>query len=297
MEDFYHKFIASDGTEISYVDMGEGKPLLFVHGFGGSSQLQIPIFELLKNNFRCLCFDQRGYGKTSANGEVGIYRSAKDAKELIEYLGIEDVIFLGYSMGAAVMFAYIEQFGCAHLAKTIIGEMTPKVINDENWHFGLYQGWYTKEQLEKDIYNMENGKYDEFNIIFAVQTFFKHTPDEKREFDLKNIDISSLLEKAGAGKPTLEALLTVSEEQKKSNVIYWKDMTKADFRETLEKITVPTAIIYAVPGSIYDQRAAKYMEGKIKNSTLYRYDDCTHMAKNERLEQFIANINEFSYND
>ena len=294
MEQYYHSFQASDGAQIQYLDIGKGKPLLFVHGFGGSSRLQMPIFQLLKDQFRCLCFDQRGYGETKAVGEIGIFRSAKDAYDLLTYLDIKDAIFLGYSMGAAVLFAYVEQFGCARLDKVIIAEMTPKVINDETWQFGLYQGWYRQEQYEQDIYHMKNGAYDTFNLYFAVQTFFQHTPQEKRDFKTENIDVEQLLEKAGEGRPTLEALLTVTEGQKKSNTLYWQDMAKADFRDTLSKITVPAAVFYAVPGSLYDERAARYILGRIPGSKPYRYENCSHMAKNERLDQFIENIREFS---
>lgn len=289
----FQHFTASDGAEIHYIDMGTGKPLLFVHGFGGASEVQVPIFERLKDKFRCLCFDQRGYGRTAGAGNMGIFQSARDAKELLEHLGIEDAIFLGYSMGAGVMFAYVEQFGCLHLDRVIIGEMSPKIINDDTWHFGLYQGWYTQEQYEKDLQTMKSN-YQVFNTYFAVQTFFKHTPEEVRDFDSGNIDVEEMLNSAEAGRATLEALLMVKPEQEASNILYWKSMAENDFRETLKKINVPAAIFYAVPGSIYDARAAFYMDGVIPVSKLYRYDDCSHMAKNERMDQFIEDIGAFA---
>ena len=108
-------FTTSDGAEITYVDIGSGQPFLFIHGFGGFIELQLPLFEQLKTNFRCICFDQRGFGKTPASGEMGIYQSARDVKELLEFLQLDNVLVLGYSMGAAVLFAYVEQFGCRYL--------------------------------------------------------------------------------------------------------------------------------------------------------------------------------------
>jgi len=293
MENMYNTFVSSDGTAIHYVDFGKGKPLLFVHGFGGSSELQLPILNMLKANFRCICFDQRGYGKTSDNGEIGLHQSARDTKELLEHLQIHDAVFLGYSMGAGVLFAYVEQFGCQYLERVIIGEMTPKLVNDDTWHYGLYQGWYTQTQFEKDLQTMKDD-YASFNTYFAVQTFFQHTPDEVRDFDAGKVNINVVLDKAGAGRPTLEALLSVSPEQESSNSLYWESMGKNDFRDILKKISIPAAIFYADPGSIYDPRAATFMSKNIPDATLYRFENCTHMAKNERLDQFIYSIKAFS---
>lgn len=44
-------------------------------------------------------------------------RCAKDVHELIEYLGLEDVTLLGWSMGSSVVMEYYEQFGDEHLKK------------------------------------------------------------------------------------------------------------------------------------------------------------------------------------
>ena len=293
MSDYFKVFTASDGTEIQYVDIGSGKPLLYVHGFGGSSEVQIPIFNALKDKFRCICFDQRGYGKTEGREKAGIVQSAKDAKEFIEYLNLDSVVYLGYSMGAIIMFAYINMFGCQYLERAIIGDSSPKLISDDTWDCGLYQGWYTAEQAQKDLLTMQND-YDSFNLYFTDQAITKHTKDDPRDFitapDLREV----IKKKAGAAVATVEALLSVSPEQQKSNILYWKSICELDFRDTLPKITVPTAIFYADPGSIYDPRVAHYMAEHIPDAKLYCYKDCTHMAKNEKVDQFISNIIKFS---
>jgi len=290
MEDYYKVFKASDGTDIYYVDIGSGKPLLFVHGFGGSSQVQIPIFRKLSDKFRCICFDQRGYGKTEGREKAGIEQSARDAYELLEYLKLDSVVYLGYSMGAIILFDYVKKYGCKHLERVIIGDSSPKLINDD---CGLYQGWYTKEQAEKDLETMKDN-YINFNLYFTDQTITKHTKDDIRDFvvspDLREV----IMEKAGASVATVNALLSVTPEQEQSNILYWKTMCMGDYRDILKNITVPAAIIYADPGSLYDPRAAKYMAENIPDAKLYPYMGCTHMAKNEKEEQFVSDIKEFS---
>jgi len=292
MKEYDRYFVASDGVKLRYVDIGQSRPLLFVHGFGGSTDVQLPIFELLKDKFRCVCFDQRGYGQSPGVGNIGLAQSAQDARELIDHLNLSDVVFLGYSMGAAVLFDYVRQYGCHKLARVMIGDMSPKLINDENWHHGLYQGWYTRGQYEKDLVTMEND-YQEFNIFFTSQIIFQQTAADKRNFQVGPDLLANIKARAGAAVATVEALLAVTHEQIKSNIKYWRSMCENDYRDVLPKITVPAALLYADPGSVYEPGAAEYMAGRIPNATKYPYMNASHMAKNEQLEKFIADIKEF----
>ena len=72
-------FIASDGAEISYLDIGEGTPLLWIHGWGGDAARQQDFLSALSRfGFRGLCFDQRGCGESKSVQDLGIPRSARD---------------------------------------------------------------------------------------------------------------------------------------------------------------------------------------------------------------------------
>ena len=289
-------FVASDGETISYVDIGEGMPFLWIHGWGGCAELQCPFLEALSlRGFRCLCFDQRGCGQTKSMKNLGVDQSAKDAKELLEHLGIDNAIMLGYSMGAAVLFSYLDQFGTAHLSRVIIGDMSPKPLNDDQWKFGLYQGWYTQEQFRQDLYDMEHD-YAHFAIHFAEQTIFPHTPDEERVSEITPAYIAAVHKRAEETGKTLllQHFLEVPEENKLANRIYWESCDSRDFRHVMQLIDVPAALFFAVPGSIYDPHTAYWMASQIKDVTLFPMHGCTHMASGEKPQEFIDSIVAFS---
>jgi pimeloyl-ACP methyl ester carboxylesterase len=292
MSEFDKFFTAGDGVRLRYVDVGQGKPLLFVHGFGGSTDVQMPVFELLRDKFRCLCFDQRGYGHSPGTGEIGLGQSARDAKELIDHLGLEGVIFLGYSMGAGVLFAYVSQFGCHRLERVIIGDMSPKLVNDDTWRHGLYQGWYTREQYEKDLAVMQSD-YRKFNLYFTSQVIFPGTAEVKRDFAPGPDLLAEIRARAGASAATVDALLEVSPKQQETNIKYWQSMCDSDYRDILPAIGVPAALMYAVPGSIYEPGAAEYMASRIPEAKKYPFMNATHMLKNEQQDKFVASIKEF----
>lgn len=285
-----------DGAEIQYIDEGEGQPLLYIYGIGSSIETQKFFIAAMQEHCRMIVFDQRAFGLTAAAGEMGIHQSARDAGRLIELLGIKDVILFGYSMGAAVVFSYLEQFGSKLIKKILIGDMSPKLINDENWKLGLYQGWYTQEMYERDLKLIETD-YERFALILAEQLLIKRQPEEKRDFSGSAKEIRErILQKRGEDPVTyvlLKGLVDLPQDHRQANFCYWKTMIHADFRPLLGKINVPAGILYAIPGSGYNPATAVYMHSQIPDSVLMPMEGCSHMAAGEQPEKWRNYIIKF----
>lgn len=292
-KEYLHRFIASDGAELEYLDMGNGKPLMYLHGYGGSAAEQYPLFLLLKDSFRCVTFSQRGYGSSQPKAPMNLEQSAKDAKELIEFLKLEDVALVGYSMGSAVLFSYVSQFGCIHLEKVLIGDMSPKVINEDGWNMGLYQGWYTRAQYEKDLDSAAKGDMS-YNKYFIIQCILPNTPSKPRNFKFKLIWNLVLSKAAKVSGKTVQELVGGDERLMPTNMAYLKSMMECDFRDDLQKITVPAMLAYASPGSLYDPRAAEYLYDHIPKADRYEFDNSTHLTPvTEKVGEFASLIRDF----
>lgn len=102
-----------DGFDIAFIDAlpdsGAGEPILLIHGFGSSHQVNWVgpgwVKVLNEAGYRAIAFDHRGHGSTSKGYEAGDYtpsRMAGDAAALLDHLGIERAHVFGYSMGARV---------------------------------------------------------------------------------------------------------------------------------------------------------------------------------------------------
>jgi pimeloyl-ACP methyl ester carboxylesterase len=94
-------------VEIAYLDEGEGDPILLVHGFASSKNVNwvYPtwVSELKKNGRRVIAFDNRGHGDSgklydAAEYEIGIM--AGDISALMDHLRIERADVMGYSLGS-----------------------------------------------------------------------------------------------------------------------------------------------------------------------------------------------------
>ena len=93
-------------VEIAYLDEGEGDPIILVHGFASSKNVNwvYPtwVSELRKNGRRVIALDNRGHGESAKLYDAAQYSiptMAGDVLALMDHLGIPQADIMGYSMG------------------------------------------------------------------------------------------------------------------------------------------------------------------------------------------------------
>ncbi|HEY8333418.1 MAG TPA: alpha/beta hydrolase [Tardiphaga sp.] len=96
-------------VEIAYLDEGEGDPIVLVHGFASSKNVNwvYPtwVSDLRKDNRRVIALDHRGHGDSTKLYDPEDYHlgiMAGDVRALMAHLGIERADMMGYSMGARI---------------------------------------------------------------------------------------------------------------------------------------------------------------------------------------------------
>ena len=94
-------------VEIAYLDEGEGDPVVLVHGFASTKNVNwvYPtwVSELRKNGRRVIAFDNRGHGdsgKLYDPKEYELATMAGDIAALMDHLDIERADVMGYSLGS-----------------------------------------------------------------------------------------------------------------------------------------------------------------------------------------------------
>ena len=93
-------FADVNGQHIYYEDSGgDGAPVLFSHGFLMDHEMFAPQVSALAPEFRCITWDERGFGATSATQEFSYWDSADDALALLSHLGVEKAFLVGMSQG------------------------------------------------------------------------------------------------------------------------------------------------------------------------------------------------------
>jgi pimeloyl-ACP methyl ester carboxylesterase len=94
-------------VEIAYLDEGEGDPILLVHGFASTKNVNwvYPawVSELKKNGRRVIALDNRGHGDSGKLYDPALYEvetMAGDVMALMDHLGLERADVMGYSLGS-----------------------------------------------------------------------------------------------------------------------------------------------------------------------------------------------------
>jgi 3-oxoadipate enol-lactonase len=95
-------FADIDGNTLHYSSVGEGPPVVLVHGLGGSSNVWWGVTAALKQHHHVVSLDLRGHGRSAGKGEFTIERWAKDVGKLITHLELPAVTLVGHSLGSLV---------------------------------------------------------------------------------------------------------------------------------------------------------------------------------------------------
>ncbi|NOX28977.1 MAG: alpha/beta hydrolase [Actinobacteria bacterium] len=89
-----------NGQSITYSDSGgDGKALLFSHGFLMDHTMFDEQVASLSETYRCIAWDERGFGDTPATEPFTYWDSAADAVALLDHLDIDEAVFIGMSQG------------------------------------------------------------------------------------------------------------------------------------------------------------------------------------------------------
>jgi len=93
-------FAEVDGQRLFYQDSGgSGPPVVFSHGFLMDHEMFVPQVEALSDEFRCITWDERGFGQTDARAPFSYWDSARDCLGLLDHLGIDAAVLSGMSQG------------------------------------------------------------------------------------------------------------------------------------------------------------------------------------------------------
>ncbi len=96
--------------ELFYRELGQGQPVVILHGLYGSSDNWMSIARELSKDYRVILVDQRNHGQSPHSMSHTYNDMAKDLKELLDKLAIERVSLLGHSMGGKTATLFTSQY-------------------------------------------------------------------------------------------------------------------------------------------------------------------------------------------
>ncbi|TAE24009.1 MAG: alpha/beta hydrolase [Cytophagales bacterium] len=129
-------FTSFDGTQIHYEVVGEGKPVVLLHGFivNGESWKRSPARQMLVDaGFKVVTLDLRGNGRSDKPHTLAAYENdaeARDVMGLMKQLALTNYDVVGYSRGAIITARLLELD--KQVRRAVMGGMGAD-FTDPNW--------------------------------------------------------------------------------------------------------------------------------------------------------------------
>ncbi len=237
---------SSPATELYYIDVGAGQPVVLIHGWPLShASWENQINALVANGYRAIAYDRRGFGDSGKPTSGYDYDTfASDLNDLITSLDLHDAVIAGFSMGGGEVARYIGRYGTSRLSKAmLLGAVTPFLLKTADNPDGA-----PKELFDGMIAGVTKDR------IGFLDTFFTNfynwdLPHDGVSEDL--IPYSKFLAWPATAIATQQCIVAFG---------------TTDFRADVAKIDIPTLIVHGdadriVPFPISGKKSAEMIKG------------------------------------
>ncbi|HVX49843.1 MAG TPA: alpha/beta hydrolase [Chitinophagaceae bacterium] len=244
--------------KLFYQDIGEGQPVIFIHGWPMSHEMwEYQVYELALSGLRCISYDRRGFGKSSKPlGGYDYDTMADDLASIIDNLSLSNVVLVGFSMGGGEVARYLGKYGADKVSKVIlVASVTPYLLKAKD----NPRGGLSFEDLTGMIEGVKNdriGFLAEFGKHFFGINLLHHA------ISTPLLEYYRMLGSFASPVATMDCI---------------KAFGQTDFRADMAAFTVPTLVIHGdsdkiVPVEISGQVAHEMIPG----SQFVTYDNAPH---------------------
>lgn len=263
-----------DGAKLAYRDEGSGRPVLFLHGWGMRGDYFDGQLAALAARFRVIVPDLRGHGASSpVDDGHGFDVLVEDVMELFMALGLDDVTLVGWSMGAMLSWGLLSGRESGRITSLVTVDMVPRLLNDEQWQFGLRQGRDAGafsgavERMRQD--------WPAFTRVFVPRIFAKDRLEQRKSVVDRVIADTEMNDPA-------------------SMVRLWNSMVEQDFREALSYIEIPCLVTYGALSQLYSEAASSWVAGQLRNAHAQRFAESGHAPHLEETDLFNDKVMAFA---
>jgi len=260
-------FLTVEGARVRYLDVGEGPPVVLLHGFASSIENWGSVIPALKKTHRVLAVDLKGFGWTDR--PVGDYSPAAQAalvRAVMKERGIDQAAIVAHSWGSSVALAFALAYP----------EATSRIA--------LYDAWVYESQLPS-MFQLARAKgVGEF--LFAA--FYSERGEERLSLGFYDPEIipeklveavELAMERPGTRAAALEAV---------------RGMAFTEVEQTYSRITAPTLLLWGREDVVTPLSIGERLSRQLPNARLVVYPRCGHFpmieavaASNRELLEFL----------
>lgn len=255
-----------DNTLKVHDSAGDGRPVVLIHGWPVSSQSWSAQTSALKDaGYRVVSYDRRGFGESEPGDGYGYDLLAGDLDNVLTDLDLEDVTLVGFSMGGGEVARYVSKYGEDRLHSVVFAAAVPPYLlkSDDNPDGPLTEEAAAEMRagLEKD----RDAFFEDFTTSFFSAGDDLKVTEEQRQ----------------------DAVRMCQQSDQEAALGCMDSWASTDFRQDLEKVTVPTLVIHGdSDGTVPFEGSGKRTHEAIEGSELVVVEDAPHGLNLSHADEF-----------
>jgi pimeloyl-[acyl-carrier protein] methyl ester esterase len=261
-------YTTPDGVELYYQVAGDGKPLLFLHGWTMSSRVWNYQVDCFAREYQVITLDLRGHGRSgSLKRECNLIALTRDIRDFIKELQLDTLTLVGWSLAVSLIIRLCHSHRLP-VDSLVLVDGTPCFVSREDFPYGLPAAQVKK--MRKRIDSNFPRALEDFHSLLL-------TPEERENRDT----IWDLL--------TNERYLPKQEAARDLLV----SLADEDLRSEVTTITMPALLMHGDQDKICPVGASQYMKEHLECAELAVFPGAGHAPFLTQTEDFNQRLTAF----
>ncbi|MFP8955568.1 alpha/beta fold hydrolase [Natrialbaceae archaeon A-CW3] len=258
--------IQCNGADLYYEEHGSGHPIVFLHGAWAGCRYFESQLTSLSTEYRTVAFDFRGHGRSDPIGTGHtIAQYARDLRAVLEHRSLDDVVLVGWSLGAIVSWEYVDQFGTDRVSGLVDVDMEPCPAERDDYEYGSYSVDGLKT-LNRRIQSDQEQVIEE-----TIDLLLKDDPPRERR--------TMMYDEMSRTPPSIKSAMLLE--------------LLCDYREVLPDIDVPTLVCAGADETWRSVPAVEYAAELIPDARAEVFAESGHCLTIEEPERFNRVVSDF----
>lgn len=264
----------ADQTRLYYSDMGEGEPVVLIHGWPLNADMwEYQTLELLERGYRVIAYDRRGFGRSAHTAEGFDYDVlADDLNEVIVQLNLDKPALVGFSMGGGEVARYLSRYGSQDISRVIlISAITPYLLKTDSNPHGVEM-----EQFQNMIKGL---KKDRPHFLADFAKNFYGMGVLSSPVSTETLQWTQFMAFQASLKATVDCVMAFG---------------TTDFRDDMKAFDIPTLIIHGSADKIVPLPVSGEAAARAIPEAIFRvYDGAPHGLFLTHREELIKDLSSF----
>jgi pimeloyl-ACP methyl ester carboxylesterase len=271
----HQRWVTVAGKPVNVIDMGQGDPIVFIHGLSGAWVNWLENLPHFARDHRVIAMDLPGFGQSPMPaGKISIPGYGRIVDELLDTLGIQRAVIVGNSMGGFIGAEIAIQFSTRVEKLVLISAAGISIEHQRN------EPVLRVLEILDDILILGGGWAATKSAGLAGRPRARRQIMKLVAYDAEKLPAALIAEQVkGSGKPGFVPALDA--------------LTDYPIRDRLSAIECPVLVVWGAKDRLVPVRDAYTFGELIPNARVVVWPDTGHVAMLERPSGFNALVDAF----